>query len=560
MSQVNALRYDSEVCMVGRPQASRGYHTQVPDGIWVHPTRETLRWVLAQLDAGADADVDATEVEVEVDQALDALRAVLALQDTDPRRGTYGLWAYLLEEPLDQMAPPDWNWADFLGELLIEIVHRHGDRLSRELKAQCFEALRHAAWSIFRRNVGPGYTNICVLGGAVATLAGELLGEPLLVRYGTARFEATLAAAEGSGSVPEYNSPTYYPVGVNALEAVLRYARDPQAIAAATALHRWYWSRIVEVFHPATGQWAGPHARAYSDALTRGQQRWLAARGVALTDGEDSDRVRASRGIAVACPADVLAQINHDAPTRTVRSALPVMGRPEVPGDRSTTCCLEGPVSLATVSREDTWVQRRPMIGFARTADAELVTLRTRLLQGDRDFASGCVRQSQHGLAALTVLGLTTGRGVWHILLDRPRGALFSIQDLAYLVEFNGPQVEAEQVGEQHFALTAPGVRATVMTGPAYVDGRVCAWHLERGERRVRLVARGVIQRDAPFRLEDLEPTWAVVGAGLATTGGQARDDATEPLDVQHDGETVTAQWGRPLRVQAPTRAASIDV
>ena len=33
---------------------------------------------------------------------------VLSLQDTDPSSKTYGIWPWLLEEPLEQMSPPDW--------------------------------------------------------------------------------------------------------------------------------------------------------------------------------------------------------------------------------------------------------------------------------------------------------------------------------------------------------------------------------------------------------------------------------------------------------------------
>ncbi len=54
-------------------------------------------------------------------RAFDVLRKLFSLQDVRPNSTTHGLWSYFLEEPLDKMASPDLNWADFIGTQLLQI-------------------------------------------------------------------------------------------------------------------------------------------------------------------------------------------------------------------------------------------------------------------------------------------------------------------------------------------------------------------------------------------------------------------------------------------------------
>src|SRR5690606_4772087 len=107
-----------------------------------------------------------------VDRAATVIRAVVALQDTDPLNPTYGIWPWLLEEPLEQMDRPDWNWADFLGARLATILADHAAALPADVADAARVALGHAAWSIFRRNVHLDYTNIAIMGAGVTAAAG----------------------------------------------------------------------------------------------------------------------------------------------------------------------------------------------------------------------------------------------------------------------------------------------------------------------------------------------------------------------------------------------------
>ena len=66
-------------------------------------------------------------------RAVAIVDQLLSLQDVDPFSRTYGIWSWYLEEPLSEMAPPDWNWADFCGARLAMILTYHADSLPAEL-------------------------------------------------------------------------------------------------------------------------------------------------------------------------------------------------------------------------------------------------------------------------------------------------------------------------------------------------------------------------------------------------------------------------------------------
>ena len=137
------------------PFSSPGYHTTLKGG-FVHPTRESLIYALALFDQG------------EVERAEGIIRKVLSLQDTDPRHHTYGIWALVCrEEPLCQMAPPVWNWADFCSQELFGDSTGAQEALGRGSPGNDKKLRFHAVNSIIRRDVHRGYTNIALIGAFV---------------------------------------------------------------------------------------------------------------------------------------------------------------------------------------------------------------------------------------------------------------------------------------------------------------------------------------------------------------------------------------------------------
>ena len=128
-------QYHLAAQMIRRPFSSPGYHTTLTGGE-VHPTRDSLDYAVALLDTG--------EPEWQK-RAEDILRKVIGLQDQDPASKTYGIWSWFLEEPLEKMSPPDWNWADFCGVRLLQVAMRHRSRLPVDLAENLDSAIRHAA-------------------------------------------------------------------------------------------------------------------------------------------------------------------------------------------------------------------------------------------------------------------------------------------------------------------------------------------------------------------------------------------------------------------------------
>ena len=119
--------------MLRCPLHSPGYHTTLTGGM-THPTRESLTYAAALLDTG----------EEELRQrAQGILRRILALQDQDPSSKTYGIWSWFAEEPLTQMSPPDWNWADFCGTQLLEVALNHSGEVEPEILAADLSLLDH---------------------------------------------------------------------------------------------------------------------------------------------------------------------------------------------------------------------------------------------------------------------------------------------------------------------------------------------------------------------------------------------------------------------------------
>lgn len=213
-------RYDADVRMPWSPATGPGYHTRVPEGARVHQTKQAADYAIALLRLGRS------------DRAGEVLNALAGLQVTDPLSAHYGIWGWFLEEPPDQMSPADWNWADFIGVRLAQVLAVHGQLLDLRVRQRVRAALHHAAMSVFRRNVDPGYTNIAVMGAVTAAAAGQLLRpgpQPapgpaprdthdvdevlefvdggLLLDFGRRRLRAVLALHDEAGGSPSTTPP-----------------------------------------------------------------------------------------------------------------------------------------------------------------------------------------------------------------------------------------------------------------------------------------------------------------------------------------------------------------
>lgn len=251
-------RYDSAICMLRSPFSSPGYHTTLKQAEFIHSTRDSLSYALGLLD---------TELARYEERAFDIIRQVISLQDTEPAHDTFGIWSWFYEEPLDQMAPPDWNWADFCGSRLVQALSRHGHRFPHDLREAAVLSIECACEAIIRRNVGPDYTNIAIIGAFVTRIAGEKLGRKDYADYGLERLRRLHAHTLKHGAFQEYNSPVYTYIAILELSKLQTETSDSRVKAWTGELLELTWRTVAGYYHPATAQWSGPHSRCYGVLL-----------------------------------------------------------------------------------------------------------------------------------------------------------------------------------------------------------------------------------------------------------------------------------------------------
>lgn len=541
--------YSDKVHMLGCTWHGPGYHSQVKAGTWVHQTRGSLAYALGLLMRGTPADNARAEGIV---------RAVLALQDTDPSHKTYGIWPWLREEPLAKMAPPDWNWADFCGAKLAQMLRFHAKQLPAETVKAMRAGLGHASRAIVKRNVGPGYTNIAIMGGGVTAAAGELLDDAKLLAYGRDRLRRCVTHARYHGGFNEYNSPTYTMVALHESERALMLVTDPATRESAEALRRLAWKTIAESFHPATGQWAGPHSRSYRDLLDESHVAYLREQTGApiLLRGRQDEATLGGEALLTAplpCPEDLRERfVRLPAPSVEMRRRF-VRSRDDARSIYGTTW-LAGDVCLGTVNRSEFWTQRRPLIGYWRTKADPVVVLRLRFLRDGKDFSSMGVHLAQQAGRVAWACTPLRRKGSWHLHLDRPKDGVFPCKDLRLRVELAGKGVGAAALDKGRFALTAGDWQAVVHTAPGTFAGQDVVW--ECAGSRGRAMVDAVCYHGPAKKFDFADLPEVVLAAALELIPADAPPAGTA-LKVTCDAKSVVRSvWGRgktALSVTAPS-------
>lgn len=444
-------KYDPAEQMLKEPFSSPGYHT-VLNGGFIHSTRSSLNYAVALLDTCDESLRPRAEA---------ILLRVIGLQDQDPASKTYGIWSWFLEEPLDKMSPPDWNWADFCGTALLQVALDHRERLSPAVMAKADAAIRHAANSIRKRNVGPAYTNIAIMGTYVTLVAAELYNLPDLKEYAVGRwrrfYDYTL---DNEGSLAEYNSPTYTIVALKELARMRQHVKDPEARRITEEIFRLAWREIAQHFHPPTRQWAGPHSRCYQTLLGQDALALLSrATNGHLDFGTDKPSLDEVR-LVVPCPAEFEPSFQTlDAP-RQFRQTF-------VKGDRPVigTTYLHPRFALGSVNRGDLWNQRRPLLAYWGSPQSPAY-LRLRFLHDDYDFTAAQFFSMQDEGRVLGGINFAVDGGDRHPSLDRIKNGTIHAKDLRLRFEFGGAAARSgiaePEPGKTWASSTSGDLRVTV--------------------------------------------------------------------------------------------------
>jgi hypothetical protein len=525
-------RYDSEARMLRSWQEpGDGFFTRVSG--WVHHIRDTFEYITALLLSG---DPERTT------RAIESLPVILALQDQDPTSSSYGIWAYVSEEDPRTFERPDYNWADFCGGHLAHILVDFSHLLPVEVRTAAEQALGHAAWSIFRRNVSPYYTNIAIMGAGVTMVAGELLGEPRLLEYGLLRLRNVVAVSDFHDGLPEYNSPTYTMVALFECERIIRLVHHPEAKQLAERLRFIIWRTIAEHYHPGTRQWAGPHARAYTDYLTTTIAAALSVRtGVAISAHPNA--IVKDEGLwlgeAISCPAQFRARFEQ-LPQPEHQITTPFLK--EIPNKIDAfwgTTWFNTTACLGSVNHECTWTQRRPLIAFWHTNTDPAIILRLRVLRDWDDFPATGVYNCQNGQRVLTAFTVYTNMGDRHLFFDRPADHHYEFADLRIRYELTGQGGHVRRLDDHHFELVAGDYRCVLHTPPGSMGPLTVHW--ETGQSGNQCFVDGILYKGERQRF-DLSTFETRLCVGLELLRSDQTSTSLVP-DLYDESDHITANW-----------------
>jgi hypothetical protein len=537
-------QFNSEAGLLRTIWHGPGYHTKVPNGTPSHVTLENVNYALHLVVEGGAGSLARAE---------GILGRVLPLQERNPVEPTYGIWSWIVEEPLAEMAPPDWNWADFIGLPLAHLLTKFADRLSPALREETRVSLYHAGYSIFRRNVEAGYTNIAVKGAIVSSLAGYLLGERTLVDYGLARLRRFREYTRHHGGFAEYNSPNYGVLILHIVERGLFLA--PDEAGDLRELLEWLRLRLWELFadtlHLGTGQFCGPQSRAYEDILPEGIAVHLESRlGFPLfRRGNPPLPANAPSGDllvpSLPCPEAVRERILAEArEPESFRRAQYIRGR--APDEDRVASIWKTPrACLGSINHQIFWTQCRSLQGCWREGD-EVAVLRMRCKHDGRDFSSGALWTAQNGPEALVLCGLVTDKGDHHPGLDRPADGVFKLGEFEFALELTCPAATARALPEGGFELAGNEHRVRVQPALTLAPGFTVEWRAV--EREGFAAVRALVNGGAPLRLAPAELEEFLIGLYL---GVDVDDPAPLEQGVVNGRATLRAPG---LEVSAPVR------
>jgi len=520
-----------------------------------------------------------------VERAEAVVAACLAGQDTDPDSPTFGVWGYFAEEPVAKMVPPDPNQADFHGRMLALALFRHADALSPALAGRMREALHRAAVAIVKRDVSMDYTNIAAKGTFVLLAAAKILGDgesssPLghpaptpaeLTRLGRQRLHRFAAAIDRTGSFPEFSSPAYWLVAAEAVTALSEYAADGDEDLVAAILRR-LWTHLARHWHTPTTQLGGPMSRSYTTSLAR-SPGLIAFLCKGTGHAEPFASYEFTTGdvhlvfpaiLRPRCPPELFGELTRIPPAATHREFYALTGGAVAKEQRGGAAIGEtvgtnfrDPVlTLGSVNQSDTWLQRRPLLGFWRLPSdgpwrRPARSVRLRFLRDGGDFASGSFSSVQDGGSVLWSLGLASPGGDRHLHLDTLDGP-FEASSLTVRLELTGVEsadvtVNGSPAGPG--AAFGPGDVLAVRDGGVGLTWNYAAGRFGEDVPKGRVDATGdalvfdvdLLRAEQPVRVEPSGPVF--VAGGLTLTSEPSWPDVSV---ASLDGETLLQKWTGP--------------
>jgi hypothetical protein len=507
--------YDPEekLLLIPHPKPNfKTYFVSTP----MHAIRWSLEYAVALMDTGDEAYRQ---------RALDIIDVVLQYQNTDPTDGNYGLWPDFKEFSMEDMQKVDGNTADFLGIALIGIRFVHGDRIPDALKERIDTAIKHAAVSVMHRDITVTYTNPAMMSLVVTLVAGDAYDMKDVKAYGLSKANKILAYTREQGSFPEYNSPNYLTVVINALTRVRNYVSDPRALKIVDQLYYMAWKHAAVRFHPPTRQWSGPNSRSYQELLPPGYLSMIDS-GLSGEFEPTTDLSSAQAGFEQRLFCEIPESLHpyfttleepREVVERFVKAAYDWI--PDVVG----TTWLTPEYSVGSVNRGDMWGQRRNLQIYWGN-DQKPAYLRTRFMKDEYDFASVNFFSVQEENRVIAALNFSTNGGDRHLFQDAI-SERFDAKSLRLRFELGGAAKAAEvQLPEDVHApvfIMADGLYIRIQAPFAELDASHGYWETGSDGKTTWLDLILYEGKKQTFKLADIDV--AALGFGL-TIGTQFED------------------------------------
>lgn len=373
-------RYDPNGKMITKTLTGWNYHTDAQNGNF-HEVRASFNYAVALLDYGD---------ETYYKRAFDIIEKTITLQDQNPNSKSCGVWPYYEEEPLTtKKAPIDYNWADFNVVSLLDVWMGHYSKIPDNLKPKIKEALILGGKSIQKRNCGPGYTNIAIMGAYATYMISHLFDIPEMQEYVAQRFQNFYDYTLEKNGFSEYNSPTYSIVAIDELSRMKEHIIEASMKDKIDHLYEIAWEVIARHFHKPSGQWAGPHSRSYSTLV---RPSFYAILNQA-SNGKINFPIQEPR---------MNVKIKHQIPEFLMHYFL----SPEFPRTETNifekvepqtigTSYLTDKYALSTANRSSMWNQRRPFLVYWGNIEIPKY-LQVRFLHDDYDFSSATFYSQQN--------------------------------------------------------------------------------------------------------------------------------------------------------------------
>lgn len=532
------VQYDPNAKMLTTELKGWNYHTDAASGDY-HDARASLYYAIKLLDYGGKRNAQ---------RAFGVIDSVIALQDTNSHSGARGVWPYFKEEPLaTKKSPVDFNWADFNAVSLIDIWIEHYNILPGALKQKMKNAILLAAQCIQRRNVGPSYTNIAIMGTHVTYVAAQLFDQREMLQYARNRLKRFYDYSIKRGGFDEYNSPTYTIVALDELNRMQRQIKDPGALVMIDSLYAMEWSMIARHYHKPTGQWVGPHSRAYSPLVDLNFSGILfqasgGKAGVPLKSFSGDVKIKHK------IPVYLLHYFTDPIYPRTEKDIF-VTDSPQVKG----TAYMTSKYALSTANRSSMWNQRHPfLIYWGNVRHPQYCQLR--FLHDFYDFSSASFYSAQKENKVLAGVNFITNGGDKHISIDRIKNGKFKAGDLRLRFEFDA----ATPISNLHlpesvlepFSFVAGGLSFYIQPYELEFGDLKGRW--ETGRDSTKAWIDFVIYSGAPRDFDLTKINTAVLGFAM-TIDGSGRNTQQSTVILKKEIDSLNVHW-RGLQLRLATK------